>query len=176
MVKRSTADKVPYLRWASQGFVSATEGQVIDYDVILAEVVRIAKKFHVKEIAVDPWNATQFSTQLSAAGVKTILFDQKIQSGRRLTFLGRPAAVTNLPGLVAQKHKAATRVFWAERTGFWRCVLRSTLLRSTDTAGLTRESNAWLETRLRSSDEACADWLWAHDRWRDGDAPWHEEL
>ena len=111
-----------------------------------------------------------------AGGASSILFDQKIQSGRRLTFLGRPAAVTNLPGLVAQKHKAATRVFWAERTGFWRCVLRSTLLRSTDTAGLTRESNAWLETRLRSSDEACADWLWAHDRWRDGDGAWHEEL
>jgi lauroyl/myristoyl acyltransferase len=111
-----------------------------------------------------------------AGGASSILFDQKIQSGRRLTFLGRPAAVTNLPGLVAQKHKAATRVFWAERKGFWRCVLRSTLLRSTDTAGLTRESNAWLETRLRSSDEACADWLWAHDRWRDGDGAWHEEL
>ena len=111
-----------------------------------------------------------------AGGASSILFDQKIQSGRRLTFLGRPAAVTNLPGLVAQKHKAATRIFWAERTGFWRCVLRSTLLRSTDTAGLTRESNAWLETRLRSSDEACADWLWAHDRWRDGDGAWHEEL
>jgi lauroyl/myristoyl acyltransferase len=111
-----------------------------------------------------------------AGGVSSILFDQKIQSGRRLTFLGRPAAVTNLPGLLAQKHKAATRIFWAERTGFWRCVLRSAVLRSTDTAGLTRESNAWLETRLRSSDEACADWLWAHDRWRHGDAPWHEDL
>ena len=111
-----------------------------------------------------------------AGGVSSILFDQKIQSGRRLTFLGRPAAVTNLPGLLAQKHKAATRVFWAERTGFWRCRLRSTLLRSKETAALTRESNAWLEERLRSSDEACADWLWAHDRWRHGDAPWHEEL
>ncbi|MFM7242483.1 MAG: lysophospholipid acyltransferase family protein [Opitutia bacterium] len=111
-----------------------------------------------------------------AGGVSCILFDQKIQSGRRLTFLGRPAAVTNLPGLVAQKHQAATRIFWAERTGFWRCVLRSAALRSTDAAGLTRESNAWLEGRLRSSDEACADWLWAHDRWRHGDAPWHEEL
>ena len=111
-----------------------------------------------------------------AGGASCILFDQKIQSGRRLTFLGRPAAVTHLPGLLAQRHKAATRIFWAERTGFWRCVLRSAVLRSTDTAGLTRESNAWLETRLRSSDEACADWLWAHDRWRYGDAPWHEEL
>jgi lauroyl/myristoyl acyltransferase len=118
----------------------------------------------------------ELMSNVRAGGVSSILFDQKIQSGRRLTFLGRPAAVTHLPGLLAQKHKAATRIFWAERTGFWRCVLRSVVLRSTDTAGLTRESNAWLETRLRSSDEACADWLWAHDRWRHGDAPWHEDL
>jgi lauroyl/myristoyl acyltransferase len=109
-------------------------------------------------------------------GVSCILFDQKVWAGVRLAFLGRPAAVTNLPGLVAQRHQAAARVFWAERTGFWRCELRTAVLRSTDAAGLTRESNAWLEARLRSSDEACADWLWAHDRWRDGDSPRHDEL
>jgi lauroyl/myristoyl acyltransferase len=109
-------------------------------------------------------------------GVGCILFDQKVHSGVRLNLLDRPAAVTNLPGLVAQKHKAAARVFWAERTGFWRCELRSAALKSTDAAGLTRESNAWLETRLRSSDEACADWLWAHDRWLGGDSARHADL
>jgi len=107
-----------------------------------------------------------------AGGVSSILFDQKIQSGRRLTFLGRPAAVTNLPGLVAQKHKAATRIFWAERTGFWRCRLRMEALQAADSIGLTIESNAWLERRLRSGDEACANWLWAHDRWKHGDQPY----
>ena len=118
----------------------------------------------------------QVMRNVREGGVSCILFDQKIQSGLRLTFLGRPAAVTNLPGLVAQRHRAAARIFWAERTGFWRCELRTAVLHQTGAAGLTRESNAWLEARLRSSDEACADWLWAHDRWRHGDAPWHDEL
>jgi lauroyl/myristoyl acyltransferase len=36
---------------------------------------------------------------------------------------------------------------------------------------LTLESNAWLAARLRSSDDACADWLWAHDRWKHGQSP-----
>lgn len=101
-------------------------------------------------------------------GVGCVLFDQKSQIGSRLDFLGRPAVVTELPGLIAQRHRAAARVFWAERRGFWRCTLRSEALHATDAVGLTREANAWLETRLRSSDEACADWLWAHDRWRHG--------
>lgn len=98
--------------------------------------------------------------------VGCVLFDQKSQIGSRLAFLGRPAVVTELPGLIAQRHRAAARVFWAERRGFWRCTLRTAELQATDAVGLTRASNAWLEARLRSSDEACADWLWAHDRWR----------
>jgi lauroyl/myristoyl acyltransferase len=109
-------------------------------------------------------------------GAGCILFDQTTQSGSRLGFLGRPAAVTDLPGLIAQRHKAAARVFWAERLGFWRCELRSAELRSTDAVGLTRESNAWLEAKLRSSDDACADWLWAHDRWKHGQADWIKDL
>jgi lauroyl/myristoyl acyltransferase len=109
-------------------------------------------------------------------GLSLVLFDQTTQSGSRLMFLGRPAAVTELPGLIAQRHKAATRVFWAERTGFWRCELRTAALSASDAIGLTREANAWLETRLRSTDEACADWLWAHDRWKHGQADWIKDL
>jgi heptosyltransferase-2 len=109
-------------------------------------------------------------------GISCVLFDQTTQSGSRLMFLGRPAAVTDLPGLIAQRHKAATRVFWAERTGFWRCELRTATLSAGDAVGLTREANAWLEARLRSTDEACADWLWAHDRWKHGQADWIKDL
>ena len=43
-------------------------------------------------------------------------------------------------------------------------------LTATDSIGLTIESNNWLERKLRSSDSICANWLWAHDRWKHGDA------
>lgn len=103
--------------------------------------------------------------------IAAILFDQSTHLGAQMDFLGRPVATTDLPGIIAQRFKASARVFWAERTGFWRCQLRSHALTSTDSVGLTLESNAWLEARLRSSDEACADWLWAHDRWKHGRSP-----
>jgi lauroyl/myristoyl acyltransferase len=103
--------------------------------------------------------------------IAAILFDQSTHLGAQMPFLGRPVATTDLPGIIAQRFKASARVFWAERIGFWRCRLRSHALTATDSVGLTLESNAWLEARLRSSDEACAEWLWAHDRWKHGLAP-----
>lgn len=99
-------------------------------------------------------------------GIGCILFDQNTSSGTNIQFLGHSCSVTDLPGIIAQRFKASARIFWAERTGFWRCRLRTQVLQSTDSAGLTLESNEWLAQRLSSSDDACADWLWAHDRWR----------
>lgn len=103
--------------------------------------------------------------------VACILFDQSTHLGARLDFLGRPAAVTDLPGIIAQRFHAPARIFYTERLGFWRCQLRAHALTQTDSVGLTVESNAWLEQQLQSSDAACADWLWAHDRWKHGHAP-----
>jgi len=103
--------------------------------------------------------------------VAAILFDQTTQSGSIWQFLGTPCAVTELPGIIAQRFKCPSRIFWADRTGFWRCRLHTEALHATDSIGLTIESNAWLERKLRVSDDACANWLWAHDRWKHGDAP-----
>lgn len=106
-----------------------------------------------------------------AGQITCILFDQSTHVGAQLNFLGRPAAVTDLPGIIAQRFQAPGRIFYAERLGFWRCQLRSEVLHRKDSVGLTVESNAWLEQRLQASDDACADWLWAHDRWKHGQAP-----
>lgn len=98
-------------------------------------------------------------------GIAAILFDQKTSNGTKINFLGHPCAVTDLPGIIAQRFHAPSRIFWAERQGFWRCQLRTHALQATEVSGLTLESNDWLASRLQSSDEACVDWLWAHDRW-----------
>lgn len=103
--------------------------------------------------------------------IAAILFDQSTHLGSQMDFLGRPVAATDLPGIIAQRFRAPAMVFWAERTGFWRCQLRADTLHAQDSVGLTLESNAWLEAHLRSGDEACADWLWAHDRWKHGRMP-----
>ena len=106
--------------------------------------------------------------------VAAILFDQTTHSGSIWSFLGSPCAVTELPGIIAQRFRCAARIYWADRVGFWRCRLRMEALHATDATGLTIESNAWLERRLRSGDDACANWLWAHDRWKHGEFPYRK--
>ena len=101
-------------------------------------------------------------------GIGCVLFDQNTSGGTAIDFLGHSCSVTDLPGIIAQRFQASCHIFWAERCGFWRCQLRTHALQARDSMGLTLESNAWLAERLSSSDEACADWLWAHDRWRHG--------
>lgn len=102
-------------------------------------------------------------------GIACILFDQNTFQGIPLKFLNRTCAVTNLPGIIVQRFQADARIFWAQRTGFWRCKLLSFELKSKDSTALTEESNAWLAQQLQSSDDICADWLWAHNRWKSGD-------
>ena len=104
--------------------------------------------------------------------VAAILFDQTTQSGSIWRFLGTPCAVTELPGIIAQRFKCPSRIFWADRTGFWRCHLHMEALHAADSIGLTIESNGWLEQKLRSNDDTCANWLWAHDRWKHGQQPY----
>ncbi len=64
MAQRVKKDRVPYDVWARKGFITATPGNVIDYEYIRNEINDLCGVYDVKEIAYDPWNATQLATQL----------------------------------------------------------------------------------------------------------------
>lgn len=64
IMKRSRVDKVPYDLWAKQGFITATPGNVVDYDFIKADIFKAAKDYELREIGFDPWNATQIATDI----------------------------------------------------------------------------------------------------------------
>jgi len=74
--KRERRDRVPYQTWARQGFIELTPGNVIDYDRIKACIDELHRRFRMREIAVDRWNATQLITQLQCAGYEVIPFGQ----------------------------------------------------------------------------------------------------
>lgn len=80
MLKRSHADRVPYDVWVRQGFVSATPGNVIDYDYILAQIDEDAQRFDIAGVAFDRWGATQVSLRLSDAGLNVVAFGQGFSS------------------------------------------------------------------------------------------------
>lgn len=66
--ERQRKDKVPYLQWASQGFIELTEGDVQDYDFIRKKINDISKDYLIKSIAFDRWNSSQLVIQLQDDG------------------------------------------------------------------------------------------------------------
>jgi phage terminase large subunit-like protein len=66
--ERSERDKEQLRNWIAQGLIRTTPGNVVDYDVIRRDLNELAERFMVREIAYDPWNATQLVTQLQGDG------------------------------------------------------------------------------------------------------------
>lgn len=78
--KRSRDDRVPYLQWISQGFIRKTDGDVTDYDVLRRDINQIRSRYNVREIAFDPWNATQLANQLQQDGYELVKFGQTMSN------------------------------------------------------------------------------------------------
>ncbi len=62
-------DEAPYRQWAKDGFVTISEGDVTDYDVVRSYVLSFCEKNAVRSIAIDRWNATHLTTQLVNEGI-----------------------------------------------------------------------------------------------------------
>jgi phage terminase large subunit-like protein len=78
--KRSLRDHAPYEQWQRDRAVIATEGNVVDYDAIRAEVQALAARYDLREILYDRWNATQLVTQLQQDGANLVPLGQGYQS------------------------------------------------------------------------------------------------
>lgn len=74
--ERSHRDHVDYDTWARQGLIIATEGDEIDYAAIKLQILEDAAKFRIREVAYDPWNATQIVQELQAEGLVVVPFRQ----------------------------------------------------------------------------------------------------
>ena len=74
--KRERRDRVPYETWSREGLIETTPGNVIDYDYIRAKINELGKRFKIREIAIDPWNATQLAIQLQGDGFTVVTFGQ----------------------------------------------------------------------------------------------------
>lgn len=78
--RRVKANSVPYDVWEKQGHILATEGNVIHYDFIEKFIYDLAEKYHILEIAVDRWNATQMIQNLEGEGFTIVPFGQGFSS------------------------------------------------------------------------------------------------
>ncbi len=76
MRDRVKRDRVPYDQWAKEGRLHLTHGNVTDFDQVRADIMTLTKKYNVRQVAIDRWNATQLATQLQGDGVNVLGFGQ----------------------------------------------------------------------------------------------------
>lgn len=64
--------------WARQGFLTITEGEVVDDDAVFEQLCRDAKLFDVRSIAYDPWEARSLARKALDANLPMIEHPQTI--------------------------------------------------------------------------------------------------
>ena len=73
---RADRDGVPYPRWAEEGFIEPTPGNVIEYRAIESRLRDIAERFRVQEIAFDPAYAQPVMQPLLEDGFPVVTMRQ----------------------------------------------------------------------------------------------------
>ena len=58
-----------YKQWKRHGYVTMTSGNVVDYDYILKDQLKINSKVQMMAMEYDAWNATQWAINATNAGL-----------------------------------------------------------------------------------------------------------
>lgn len=73
---RIRRDRAPYDVWAREGYLTLTEGNVIDHNFIQAAIEDDWDNFNIADIGFDPYNAAMIVTRLQDSGVEMVTFRQ----------------------------------------------------------------------------------------------------
>lgn len=66
---RANRDRVPYPEWVQEGWLTATPGNVIDYEYIRADIEKAFRMYQIHVLYYDPKFATETAVKLTEAGV-----------------------------------------------------------------------------------------------------------
>lgn len=61
-----------YRDWVDHGFIKVTPGDVVDYSFVRKDINEQGKRFKIREIGFDPYNATQLATELMSDGFSMV--------------------------------------------------------------------------------------------------------
>jgi phage terminase large subunit-like protein len=67
---RTRRDHVPYAVWKKQRLFHTTEGNIVDYDYIVAFIAKLAGRFKIREIAYDRYGAEKIRRDLEELGAE----------------------------------------------------------------------------------------------------------
>jgi phage terminase large subunit-like protein len=74
--KRKDAAGASIRQWIADGVITATDGNVTDYNFIKAQILDLALEFEIKDIAYDRFNASQLVIDLQNEGLQMFPFGQ----------------------------------------------------------------------------------------------------
>lgn len=78
IVVRSKEDRIPYQYWADQGYIIATPGNVVDYNIVEDTIRKEWQQLNVIRMGFDQYNATQITQNLYEDGYIVSEFSQAI--------------------------------------------------------------------------------------------------
>ena len=80
--KRVREARLPFDLWEKEGWLTVTEGMVVDYNYIKKYIQDIEEKYDIAitEICYDPWNASQFANDMSDLGYNMVEIRQGIRT------------------------------------------------------------------------------------------------
>lgn len=73
---RAERDKVPYPRWAAEGWITPTPGNVIDYKAVELRIREVFSRFNVQESAFDKAYASAVMNPLTDDGLPVVTLQQ----------------------------------------------------------------------------------------------------
>lgn len=80
MDERIRHDRVPYDLWVKAGWITATDGNVIDYTKLEEVILELRDRYRVKEVDFDPALATMLVQRLMAAGLDMVPIKPKYET------------------------------------------------------------------------------------------------
>lgn len=120
--QRTESRRVPYAAWVAGGWLTQTEGDTADYQLIEREIKADYARFAPSMIAYDSWNANEIVQRLGDAGVPLEMFIQGYKSynpavsalevaytSGRLRHGGDPVLRWNAANLVVSKDEQMSR-------------------------------------------------------------------
>lgn len=76
MLEKIRKENINYDKWVAEGYVTVTPSNVIDYDFVKADILRIVADYDLRTSAYDRWNSSQTIIDLQNEGMECNPFGQ----------------------------------------------------------------------------------------------------
>lgn len=78
--EKEKSDGVPYRDWLEKGYIEASPGLSISYDIIFERIIELSKTYDIRWIGSDPWRAKDLITRLIENGMNCCEIPQDVRN------------------------------------------------------------------------------------------------